>query len=176
MSNQSIKQVVKDMCEATAGGREAMAGALGLSLTSFNNKLYEKNGCRSFDLNELLAMQDISQTVLFAEFVARESNRLLVDRISPADLDQTELFTLRSNVDEMQGHLALLMKNSLADGVIDNEEEQKNDVGWINFADPHIYECVCFVTSKEKLKMAISRKGEAKGVRPLASVCQISIV
>ncbi|MBI6467433.1 hypothetical protein JEO89_17915, partial [Proteus mirabilis] len=82
-------------------------------------------GCRSFDLNELLAMQDISQTVLFAEFVARESNRLLVDRISPADLDQTELFTLRSNVDEMQGRLALLMKDSLADGVIDNEEEQK---------------------------------------------------
>ncbi|HEK3016370.1 TPA: hypothetical protein SMV24_000247 [Proteus mirabilis] len=125
MSNQSIKQVVKEMCEATAGGREAMAGALGLSLTSFNNKLYEKNGCRSFDLNELLAMQDISQTVLFAEFVARESNRLLVDRISPADLDQTELFTLRSNVDEMQGRLALLMKDSLADGVIDNEEERK---------------------------------------------------
>lgn len=28
MSNQSIKQVVKEMCEATAGGREAMAGAL----------------------------------------------------------------------------------------------------------------------------------------------------
>lgn len=124
MSCQSIKQVVKAMCEATAGGREAMAGALGLSLTSFNNKLYEKNGCRSFDLNELLAMQDISKTVLFAEFVARESNRLLVDRVNPAELDTTELFTLRSNVDEMQGHLALLMKNSLADGVID-EEEQK---------------------------------------------------
>ncbi len=34
MSCQSIKQVVKAMCEATAGGREAMAGALGLSLTS----------------------------------------------------------------------------------------------------------------------------------------------
>ncbi|HGN0072930.1 TPA: hypothetical protein ACKRFP_003630 [Proteus mirabilis] len=48
-----------------------------------------------------------------------------MDRISPADLDQTELFTLRSNVDEMQGRLALLMKDSLADGVIDNEEEQK---------------------------------------------------
>ncbi|HCZ8870604.1 TPA: hypothetical protein O4F49_003938, partial [Proteus mirabilis] len=80
---------------------------------------------RSFDLNELLAMQDISKTVLFAEFVARESNRLLVDRVNPAELDTTELFTLRSNVDEMQGHLALLMKNSLADGVIDNEEEQK---------------------------------------------------
>ncbi|HCZ8848595.1 TPA: hypothetical protein O4F25_002434 [Proteus mirabilis] len=125
MSNQSIKQVVKEMCDVTAGGREAMAGALGLSLTSFNNKLYEKNGCRSFDLNELLAMQDISKTVLFAEFVARESNRLLVDRISPAELDETELFVLRSGVDEMQGRLALLMKDSLADGVIDNEEEQE---------------------------------------------------
>ncbi|NBN02699.1 YmfL family putative regulatory protein [Proteus sp. G2665] len=125
MSNQSIKQVVKEMCDVTAGGREAMAGALGLSLTSFNNKLYEKNGCRSFDLNELLAMQDISKTVLFAEFVARESNRLLVDRISPAELDEMELFVLRSGVDEMQGRLALFMKDSLADGVIDNEEEQK---------------------------------------------------
>lgn len=125
MSNQSIKQLVKEMCEMTAGGREAMAGALGISLTSFNNKLYEKNGCRSFDLNELLAMQDISKTVLFAEFVARESNRLLVDRISPAELDETELFVLRSGVDEMQGRLALFMKDSLADGVIDNEEEQK---------------------------------------------------
>ncbi|UPK82562.1 hypothetical protein LW139_07695 [Proteus vulgaris] len=125
MSNQSIKQVVKEMCEMTAGGREAMAGALGISLTSFNNKLYEKNGCRSFDLNELLAMQDISKTVLFAEFVARESNRLLVDRISPAELDETELFVLRSGVDVMQGRLALYMKESLADGVIDNEEEQK---------------------------------------------------
>ncbi len=30
--------------------------------------------------------------------------------LAPADLDQTELFTLRSNVDEMQGRLALLMK------------------------------------------------------------------
>lgn len=125
MSNQSIKQVVKEMCEMTAGGREAMAGALGISLTSFNNKLYEKNGCRSFDLNELLAMQDISKTVLFAEFVARESNRLLVDRISPAELDETELFVLRSGVDEIQGRLALFMKDSLADGVIDDDEEQK---------------------------------------------------
>ena len=57
-------------------------------------------------------MQDISKTVLFAEFVARESNRLLVDRISPAELDETELFVLRSGVDEMQG-VYLFMKDKL---------------------------------------------------------------
>lgn len=67
------------------------------------------------------------------------------------------------------------MKDSLADGVIDNEERAKikNDVGWINFARS-IYGYVCFVTSKREIK-DILQKGEAKGVRPLASVYQISV-
>ncbi|MEX6160822.1 YmfL family putative regulatory protein [Proteus mirabilis] len=128
MSNQSIKQVVKEMCEATAGGREAMAGALGLSLTSFNNKLYEKNGCRSFDLNELLAMQDISKTVLFTEFIARESGMLLVERIKPDELDEPELFRLHSKVGSKQGELAIFLEKSLEDGVVDSEEEKQLNV------------------------------------------------
>lgn len=128
MNSQSIKQVVKDMCEATAGGREAMAGALGLSLTSFNNKLYEKNGCRSFDLNELLAMQDISKTVLFAEFIARESGMLLVERIKPDEIDEPELFRLHNKVGSKQGELAIFLEKSLEDGVVDSEEEKQLNV------------------------------------------------
>lgn len=129
MSNQSIKQVVKEMCDVTAGGREAMAGALGMSLTSFNNKLYEKNGCRSFDLNELLAMQDISKTVLFAEFVARESEILLVERIKADELDEPELFRMHSKVGAKQGELAIYLEKSLEDGVVDShEEKQLNEI------------------------------------------------
>lgn len=41
-----------------------MAGALGMSVTQFNNNLYEKNGCRFFEVNELEAMEDISNTSL----------------------------------------------------------------------------------------------------------------
>ena len=128
MSNQSIKQVVKEMCDVTAGGREAMAGALGLSLTSFNNKLYEKNGCRSFDLNELLAMQDISKTVLFAEFIACESGMLLVERIKPDEIDEPELFRLHNKVGSKQGELAIFLEKSLEDGVVDSEEEKQLNV------------------------------------------------
>lgn len=42
MVEQSLKEVVKAMCKAYPGGREAMAGALGMTLTQFNNNLYEK--------------------------------------------------------------------------------------------------------------------------------------
>ena len=51
----NLKEVVKAMCKAYHGGREAMAGALGMTLTQFNNNLYEKNGCRFFEVNELEA-------------------------------------------------------------------------------------------------------------------------
>lgn len=56
----NLKEVVKSMCKAYPGGREAMAGALGMTVTQFNNNLYEKNGCRFFEVSELEAMEDIS--------------------------------------------------------------------------------------------------------------------
>jgi len=56
MVEASLKEVVKAMCKAYPGGREAMAGAIGMSVTQFNNNLYEKNGCRFFEVNELEAM------------------------------------------------------------------------------------------------------------------------
>lgn len=65
MVEPSLKEVVKAMCKAYPGGREAMAGALGMSVTQFNNNLYEKNGCRFFEVNELEAMEDISNTSLW---------------------------------------------------------------------------------------------------------------
>jgi hypothetical protein len=45
----NLKEVVKAMCKTYPGGREAMAGALGMTVTQFNNNLYEKNGCRFFE-------------------------------------------------------------------------------------------------------------------------------
>lgn len=67
----NLKEVVKSMCKAYPGGREAMAGALGMTVTQFNNNLYEKNGCRFFEVSELEAMEDISNTSLLADYFAR---------------------------------------------------------------------------------------------------------
>ena len=59
MVEPNLKEAVKAMCKAYPGGREAMAGALGMTVTQFNNNLYEKNGCRFFEVSELEAMEDI---------------------------------------------------------------------------------------------------------------------
>lgn len=125
MKNQSLKEVVREMCSAAPGGREAMAGALGLSPTSFNNRFYEKNGCRFFDHHDLMMMQEVSGTVLYAEYVATESGMLLVERINPDDLDEPELFRLHSKVSAKQGELAIYMEKALEDGQVDSTEEKE---------------------------------------------------
>ena len=124
MKNESLKEVVREMCSATNGGREVMAGALGMSATSFNNRFYEKNGCRFFDHHDLMTMQEVSGTKLYAEYVATESEMLLVERINPDDLDEPELFRLHSKVAANQGALAVFMDKSLEDGQVDREEKQ----------------------------------------------------
>ena len=128
MKNESLKEVVREMCSVVPGGRDAMAVAIGLSMTSFNNRFLEKNGCRFFDHHDLMMMQEVSGTVLYAEFVARASNRLLVEKIKPADLDETELHRLRSIYDLKLSDLIIFTNESLKDGVIDSEEEKGMDI------------------------------------------------
>lgn len=82
MVEQSLKEVVKAMCKEYPGGREAMAGALGMTITQFNNNLYEKNGCRFFEVAELEAMEDISGTSELADYFAKRRGALLVDTVN----------------------------------------------------------------------------------------------
>lgn len=42
MCNKTLREVVKGMCKGYPNGRAGMAGALGMSENTFNNKLYEK--------------------------------------------------------------------------------------------------------------------------------------
>lgn len=86
----NLKEVVKSMCKAYPGGREAMAGALGMTVTQFNNNLYEKNGCRFFEVSELEAMEDISNTSLLADYFARRRGALLVDVPHLEELDRVD--------------------------------------------------------------------------------------
>lgn len=119
-----IKETVKAMCDAFPGGRSAMAGALGMSRDTFNNNLYEKNGCRFFEFSELEAMQELSGTTMLAEYHAGKVGLLLsrVPRLS--ELDHTELFIQGVGVSAKKGHVDQQMQESIADdGVIDADEE-----------------------------------------------------
>ncbi|MBP6121061.1 YmfL family putative regulatory protein [Providencia sp.] len=123
MCKQTLKEVVKEMCKAFPGGRSAMAGALGMTETTFNNNLYEKNGCRFFEREELEAMEDLSNTSFLAEYYANRRNLLLVEKIKPEDLDEPELFRLMSRAAGKRGELAVFMDKSLEDGKVDGNEE-----------------------------------------------------
>lgn len=125
MCKESFKEVIKQMCNEYPGGRSAMAGALGMTEVKFNNKLYEKNGCRSFEREELEAIEDLSGTILLTQYFADRKNLLLVEKIKPEDLDEPELFKLYSRASLKRGELAIFMDKALEDGVVDNNEENQ---------------------------------------------------
>ncbi|WP_308568113.1 YmfL family putative regulatory protein [uncultured Providencia sp.] len=122
MSKQTLKEVVKEMCKAFPGGRSAMAGALGISETTFNNKLYEKNGCRFFDNDELEAMEELSGTKLLVEYHLDRHGMTAMEPIEAEKLDQVELFDIRMKLGAMQGALAVLIQESIADGILTDDE------------------------------------------------------
>jgi hypothetical protein len=124
MVEPSLKEVVKAMCKAYPGGREAMAGALGMSVTQFNNNLYEKNGCR-FEVNELEAMEDISNTSLLADYFARRRGALLVDVPHLEDLDRVDLFTRAMRTAAARGRVDQIIQKALEDGVIEPHEAEE---------------------------------------------------
>ena len=117
-----LKSVVKAMCKAYPGGRSAMAGALGMSEAGFNNNLYEKNGCRFFEIVELEAMEDISGTSFLAEYFAHRRGGLFVDIPQLDELDQVELFSKSMRTAAHRGHVDMIIQAALEDGVIDEAE------------------------------------------------------
>ncbi|AWC94550.1 YmfL family putative regulatory protein [Morganella morganii] len=122
MKNESLKEVVKKMCCAMPGGREALAGALGMSLTTFNNNLYEKNGCRFFDNDELEAMEDLTKTRHLVEYHMDRHGITPMEAIEPENIDEVELFKIQTNLSSHQGQLASLIQKSLEDDVLTPEE------------------------------------------------------
>ncbi len=122
MCKQTVKEVVKEMCKAMPGGRSAMAGALGISEASFNNKLYEKNGCRFFEHDDLEAMEELSGTKLLVEYHMNRHNMVPATKIEPEDLDHVELFDIRMKLGAMQGALSVLIQESIADGILTDDE------------------------------------------------------
>lgn len=120
-----IKETIKAMCKAYPGGRSAMAGALGMSTEAFNNNLYEKNGCRFFELHELEAMEDISCTSLLAEYFAQRRGALLVDVPKFDDLDHVELYSRSVHTAAKRGKVDQMIQKAIEDGVIDEDESKE---------------------------------------------------
>lgn len=102
-----------------------MAGALGMSTEAFNNNLYEKNGCRFFEIHELEAMEDISGTSLLAEYFAQRRGALLVDVPTFDDLDRVELYSRSVHTAAQRGQVDQMIQKAIEDGVIDEDESRE---------------------------------------------------
>ena len=119
-----LKSTVKAMCKAFPGGRSAMAGALGMTETQFNNNLYEKNGCRFFEVAELEAMEDISGTNHLADYFAQRRSGFFVAIPNREELDHVDLFIKGVKVAAKSGKVDQQINISIADdGVIDESEK-----------------------------------------------------
>ncbi|HCC75524.1 MAG TPA: hypothetical protein DEQ42_07375 [Shigella sp.] len=125
MVEHSLKEVVKAMCKAYPGGREAMAGALGMTITRFNNNLYEKNGCRFFEVSELEAIEDISGTDCLADYFARRRGALLVEKPKFDELDRVDLFSRAMRTAAARGQVDQIIEKALEDGVIEQHEAEE---------------------------------------------------
>ncbi|POY54823.1 hypothetical protein PB70LOC_04479 [Pectobacterium versatile] len=102
-----------------------MSGALGMSMVQFNNNLYEKNGCRFFEIHELEAMEDISGTSLLAEYFAQRRGALLVDVPTFEDLDHVELYSRSVRTAAKRGKVDQMIQKAIEDGVIDEDESRE---------------------------------------------------
>ncbi len=150
-----IKETVKAMCKAYPGGRSAMAGALGMTITQFNNNFYEKNGCRFFEHHELEAMEDFSGTSLLAEYFSRRRGGMHVDVPKFEELDQVELFQKSIRTAAERGQVDLIIQKALADGVIDEGEA----------ADIEIHHAKHLAAREEEIRAILALFGRKKGSR-----------
>lgn len=159
----NLKEVVKAMCKAYPGGREAMAGALGMSLTQLNNNLYEKNGCRFFEVSELEAMEDISNTSLLADYFARRRGALLVDVPHLEELDRVDLFSRAMRTSAARGRLIRLSSRLLMMGLSKDMKQKKS---W--YITAAIWQHVK-KKSRQLSRCLHAKRSDASRLQPLAS-------
>ncbi len=120
----SKKEVVKEIIKHTQGGRGALAGAIGMSETTFNNKLYERNGCRFFDDEDLEAMEIHSNTYFLAQYRAGQRGGLFIP-INGAELDEEELSEIQIGEMAAIGDVNVIISKALDDGQICDKEAKQ---------------------------------------------------
>ncbi|WP_254413745.1 YmfL family putative regulatory protein [Vibrio furnissii] len=121
---ESKKEVVKEIIKHTKGGRGALAGAIGMSETTFNNKLYERNGCLFFDDEDLEAMELHAGTYVLAQYRASLRGGLFIP-LGDFELDQEELSEIQIGEMASIGDVNVIISKALDDGEIDENEAKQ---------------------------------------------------
>lgn len=119
MSTQ--RTVVNQMVSQFGHGPDALAAAMGLSSAGLHNRRFGIKG-QQLSEDELLTMQALSRSTLYAEYIASRSGGVFVALPSTGEVDNEELFRRQLALAKEVGALAALMESSLQNGSIDAGE------------------------------------------------------
>lgn len=119
------RELINEMISSIDGGREVAAAYLGLSLTAFNDRMYENKGCKFFTADQLLALQSLSKTAAVAKFFAKEAGCVVVTKPQAELIDSVELHHIALQTQKLRGSVdAAIIESIMNDGSIDEQEEK----------------------------------------------------
>jgi hypothetical protein len=119
---ETQRAVVNQMIEAFGHGPDALAVAMGLTPAGLNNRRFCIKG-QHLREDELLTMQQISGTTLYAAYIAARSGGVFVALPDCGDVDNDELLEKQQRLVEELGDMTRLLRESIRnDGAIDADE------------------------------------------------------
>lgn len=116
-----MKRTIIEMIEKCQGGKAAVAGFLGLTEQSLNNRLYQTKGQRFTD-DELIAIEREYGVSDWSDEINRRLGKVAVNVPSLDELDEVELSALQLRELAERGILFSRLNEFLADGVITEVE------------------------------------------------------
>lgn len=117
------RAVVNQMVQAFGHDADTLAVAMGLTPSGLHNRRFGITGQR-LNEDELLTMQAVSGTSLYAEYISRRSGGVFVRLPETSDVDNDELFKRQLALAKEVGELASLMERALDNGSIDAGERR----------------------------------------------------
>jgi hypothetical protein len=117
-----LRKAYQAMIRAFNGGAPAMAGALGMSEASLQNRIYEVKG-QTIQTETALAMQRLSGTTFFAEAIAEFSGGMFMELPEVDEhCDNEELLTKFTQILGDLGELARTHSAAIKDGSVSATE------------------------------------------------------
>lgn len=121
---ETQRAVVNQMISAFGHGPDALAVAMGLSPAGLNNRRFCIKGQQLHE-DELLTMQALSGSTLYAEYIAARSGGVFVALPDCGDVDNDELLEKQQRLVEELGDMTRLLRESIRnDGAIDVDEKR----------------------------------------------------
>lgn len=121
MGNQ--RELVIELIKHIHGGQAVAAAYLGISLSVFKDRLYENKGTRFFTCDELLALQQLSETTLVADYFAQQAGCVVVEKPEEGE-GNYDLFEALLKIGKARGEYDSYLTQAIADGNITEDEEK----------------------------------------------------